>query len=190
MRQILNKLYQASGWAAAFFLLAICITVIAQVLLNLIDRLSTAITGEAIGLTIPSYGDFTGFFLAASSFLALAYTLRDGSHIRVSLLLQNLPQNLRRVIEIWCLVVAATMALFCTYYTGLLVHEAFTYNDLSTGMIAVPIWLPMTPMLVGLGILAIALLDELVTVLRGGEASYEGKGENLLQQDHADLHAE
>ena len=190
MRQILNKIYSISGWAAAFFIAAICVTVMAQVALNLLDRLSSLITGEAIGLTIPSYADFTGFFLAGASFLALAYTLRDGSHIRVSLLLQHLSPRFRHFVEIWCLGVASAMAIYFTVYTGFLVHESYIYNDLSPGIIAIPIWIPMLPMLVGLAVLSIALLDELVSVLCGRDPSYEGKGENLLQQDHADPHAE
>ena len=63
---------------AATFIAAICLLVFAQVLLNLVDRIAKMTTGAAIGLAIPSYADFTGFFLAASSFLALAYTLREG----------------------------------------------------------------------------------------------------------------
>lgn len=190
MRKLLNSLYKLSGGAAAVFLVAICLLVMAQVALNLLDRLSAAITGEAIGLTIPSYSDFTGFFLAAASFLALAYTLRDGSHIRVSLLLQGLPARVRHFVEIWCLAVGAAMAGYFTWYTASLVHESFVYGDLSSGMVAVPIWIPQTPMAVGLAVLTIALIDELATVLLGGEPSYAGKGENLLDQDHADLHAE
>ncbi|NNK14741.1 MAG: TRAP transporter small permease, partial [Desulfofustis sp.] len=91
MRKFLDSLYLASGWAAAFFIAAICSLVVAQVCLNLIDRISGLITGTAIGLTIPSYADFTGFFLAAASFLALAHTLRQGAHIRVTLLISHLP---------------------------------------------------------------------------------------------------
>ncbi|WP_419905859.1 TRAP transporter small permease [Kiloniella sp.] len=190
MRQLLNKIYSISGWTAAFFIVAICLTVMAQVVLNLLDRISSVITGEAFGLTIPSYADFTGFFLAGASFLALAYTLRDGSHIRVSLVLQHLSPKTRHFVEIWCLGIASAMAIYFTAYTGFLVHESYTYNDLSPGMIAIPIWIPMLPMLIGLAVLSLALLDELVCVLCGRDPSYEGKGENLLEQDHADLHAE
>ncbi len=190
MRKFLDKLYLISGWGAASFIVSICLVVMAQVLLNLLDRLSSSLTGSAIGLTIPSYADFTGFFLAAASFLALAYSLKDGSHIRVSLLLQILPAKIRHVAEIWCLGVAAAMTIYFTIYTALLVHESFTYNDLSPGMVAIPIWIPQFPMLLGLAILAIALLDELQNVIRGHAPSYEGKGENLLQDDPASLHAE
>jgi len=35
--------------------------------------------------TIPSYSDFSGFMLAAATFLAMPYTFRSGGHIKVSL---------------------------------------------------------------------------------------------------------
>jgi len=180
MRLFLDGLYKVSGWAAAFFIFAICAVVIAQVFLNLVDRVFGSVFDGAIGLTIPSYADFTGFFLAAASFLALAYTLREGGHIRVSLLLHNLPLKVQHAFEIWCLSLVAAITLYFTYYTGSLVYESWSYGDLSSGMVAVPIWIPQSSILVGAGILAIALIDELVCVISGGKASYEGKGENLL----------
>ncbi len=180
MRAILNGLYKAAGIAAAFFILAICVVVMAQVVLNLVDRLAGIFFDTAIGLTIPSYADFTGFFLAASSFLALAYTLREGGHIRVTLLLQKLPHRVQHFFEIWCLALVSAVTLYFTYYTGSLVFESWSYNDMSSGMVAVPIWIPQSAVLLGLAVLSIALIDELVTVLSGGDASYEGKDENLL----------
>ena len=106
MRRFLDNLYKWSGVLAATFIAAICVLVFAQVLLNLADRIAKMTTGSAIGLAIPSYADFTGFFLAASSFLALAYTLREGGHIRVSLFIQNAGPKARHFIELWCLALA------------------------------------------------------------------------------------
>jgi TRAP-type C4-dicarboxylate transport system permease small subunit len=182
MRLLLNGLYKGGGLLGAFFILAIAVLVIAQVFLNLIDRISGMMFENAIGLTIPSYADFTGFFLAAASFLALAYTLREGGHIRVTLVLQQLPKRVQHYAEIWCLLFVAAIAVFATYYTASLVHESWTYNDMSSGMVAVPIWIPQLSVLIGLSILSIALIDEFVCVLKGGDASYEGKGENLLEK--------
>ncbi len=182
MRRMLNRLYLISGWIAALFIVAICTVVTAQVVLNLIDKIARLITGNAIGLTIPSYSDFTGFFLAAASFLALAYTLREGGHIRVTLLTTHLSTRWRRVVELWCVGLATAMALYFAWYTLLLTHESFIYEDLSPGMIAVPIWIPQSGMLIGLTVLSIALVDEFVCQMLGHESSYEGKGENLLEE--------
>ncbi len=181
MRQYLNRLYLWSGWIAAMFIAAICALVFAQVTLNLIDRISTLTTGYAIGLTIPSYADFTGFFLAASSFFALAHTHREGGHIRVSLIIQNLPPKARIAIEYWSVGLAVLATAYFTVYMALLVHESLTYNDLSPGIIPVPIWIPQSAVLAGLAVLTVALVDDFVRLLQGRKPSYEGKGEKLLE---------
>ncbi len=181
LRRSLNGLYLGSGWLAAVFIAAICLIVVCQVGLNLLDRLASLLTGEAIGLTIPSYADFTGFFLAAASFLALAYTLRQGGHIRVTLVISHLGKRARHILEIWCLLLATGITTYFTWYIFALTRESFIYNDLSPGMVAVPIWIPQAAMLLGLIILSIALLDELTAALRGRTPCYVGAGEKLLE---------
>ncbi len=180
LRKNLNRLYRASGWLAAANIAAICLLVLCQVSLNAVDRLSGLLTGSAIGLTIPSYADFTGFFLAAASFLALAHTLREGGHIRVTLILSHLKGRLRHFFEIWCLLLSSAAAIYFSWYTFLLIRESYTYHDLSPGMIAVPIWIPQSAMLAGLIVLSIALLDELCNAFKGKQPCYTDSGESLL----------
>lgn len=181
VRKILDRLYLVSGWMGAGFIALICLLVVVQVTLNLVDRFSTVLTGSAIGLTIPSYADFTGFFLASASFLALAYTLREGGHIRVTLVIGHLPEGIRRLFEVWCVGLATFIAGYFVWYTARLVHESYVYNDLSAGMVAVPIWIPQSGMLIGLIVLFISLLDEFVRVVTGRSPSYFDKGEKLLK---------
>jgi len=183
MRRWLDILYKASGWLGACCIALICLLVVCQVLLNLIDRLSTLLTGSAVGLTIPSYADFTGFLLAAASFLSLAYTLREGAHIRVVLLVSRLPEKLHRPVEGWCIFFGLAVSLYFTWYTAMLTYESYAYNDLSSGMVAVPLWLPQMTMLLGLTILSVALADELVSVCRGHKPCYADKDEEFLTAD-------
>jgi TRAP-type C4-dicarboxylate transport system permease small subunit len=183
MRRCLSILYKTSSWLGAGCIAMITLLVVCQVLLNLVDRISTLLTGSAIGLTIPSYADFTGFLLAAASFFSLAYTLREGAHIRVVLLVSRLPKKVQRLVEIWCIGFGLAVSLYFTRYTAMLTYESYSYNDLSSGMIAVPIWIPQTAMLAGLVVLSVALIDELVAVCRGHNPCYAGKGEELLTVD-------
>lgn len=172
MRRVLDALYLGGGWLAALFILAIASVVLLQVAANLIDAIAAAVTGEAIGLVIPSYADFAGFFLAASSFLALAYTLRAGAHIRVNLLIRHLSERRRRWLELWCVVTGAGVSAFFALYALRLTLESFEFGDLSPGMVAVPLWIPQSVMTMGLVILAIAFVDELVMVMRGHRPIY------------------
>ena len=180
MRRALDSLYRLSGAAAAVFILAICVIVLLQVGANIVDSAATLAIGEPIGLAVPSYSEFTGYFLVAASFLALANALRSGSHIRVSLVIRGLPRGPRRLIELWCCAAGAVFSAYFAWYAVDMVMDSYRFNDISPGIIAVPIWIPQSTMAVGLVILFIALVDEFVTLLRGGTPQYQ-KG------DHGEL---
>lgn len=186
MRRYLDGLYKTSGVIAATFLAAICALVVVQVILNAIDRVLTLTTGSAIGLTIPSYSDFTGFFLTAASFFALAYTLREGGHIRVALVIQRLDPGPRRFVELWSLGVAIVLTAWFAWYAANLVAQSYAYNDLSPGMVPVPIWIPQLPIVLGLIVLLIALVDDFLTTVMGANPSYMDKQENLLADQEQD----
>ena len=161
LRKTLDRLYIGSGAIAALLIAAICLLVCMQVIFNLITRFG----GLSINLTIPSYGDFAGYMLAASSFLALAYTLTQGGHIRVNLVLTRLPKRARWVAEISSLSACTGISIYATYYMAQHCIEAYEFGDLSAGMIAIPIWMPLSTVLLGLFILTVALIDCLARTL-------------------------
>ena len=172
MRRFLDTLYRLSGALAASFIALICFTVVLQVGANVIDKLTGWLTGTPLGLIVPSYAEFTGFFLAAATFFALAYTLREGGHIRVTLLVSHLEGRARYWVEIWCLGAATALTGYFTFYTINLVYESYIFNDLAVGMVPLPIWIPQLAMAAGLVVLVVALIDDLQNVLRGRPASY------------------
>jgi len=182
MRHVLNTIYRLSGGLAALFILGIVLLVFAQVCLNLADKIAAALLGKGIGLTIPSYSDFTGFFLAAASFLALAYALRAGGHIRVTLLTNRFSKPVRRTLEGLVTIIALAMSSYATWYMILLVLESHEFGDRSPGMVSLPLWIPQLPVAIGLAVLSLALLDELIAILRGRTPAWDGKGENLLSE--------
>lgn len=161
MRQLLDRLYQIAGAIAALSILGICLVVSAQVVLNILARLG----GPDLSFTIPSYADFAGYMLSTASFMALAYTLRSGSHIRVNLFVQKLPDGPKWLFELVVLTLAIAITGYATWYAGALMAESIEYGDMSTGIIAIPLWIPQTAMVAGLGLLTIALIDTLIEAL-------------------------
>lgn len=160
MRKILDTLYLGSGVAAGVCLVVMALLILAQ------------IVTRWFGIILPSTEDFSGYLLAATSFLALAYTLHNGGHIRVNLLISHI-QGLRRlVIEAAVLLVALILVSYLAWSCSLLVIESYEFEELSQGYIPVPLWIPQLPMAVGLVILALALADELITLLRGGTPNF------------------
>lgn len=159
-RRILDACYRLAALLAAACLAAVGVLVLAQ------------IVGRWFGVIVPSAEDFAGFLLAASTFLALAYTLRSGGHIRVTLLLHRLPPRLRRGFELAVLIVALLLAGYAAWACVLLVVESWRIGEVSSGYVPVPLWIPQLPMAAGLAIFAVALLDELIRLLRGGAPEY------------------
>ncbi len=172
MRAILDALYRGSGILAAVFLVAICGAVLLQVGANLLDSAITLVTGWPLGLMIPSYAEFTGFFLSASSFLALAYTLGRGGHIRVSLIVSRVKGRARLAVELAICLLGMLLSGYFAYYAVDLTYDSWRFNDLSSGIVPAPLWVPQGAMALGLLVLTIALIDEAVRVLKGGLPLY------------------
>ena len=161
MRKMLDALYAGAAILAAICLALIAVLVLAQVV------------GRWFGIIVPAAEDVAGFLMAATTFLALAWTLRSDGHIRVTLLIRHLSPRLRRAQEILVLAVATALVAIIAWSSLLLVFESFEYQDVSGGYFAVPLWIPQMPMAAGLVLLAIALLDELANVSLGHSATYE-----------------
>jgi TRAP-type C4-dicarboxylate transport system permease small subunit len=161
VRGALELLYKASGLLAGFFLVAIAALTAAQ------------IVGRQLGFGAYSYDDFAGFCLAASSFLGLAFTFRDNEHIRMTLLLHHVQGGVRRALERTCLALAALMVGYFAWHACDMTLVSYRLQDVSQGLVAVPLWFPQSGMALGLVILFIAVADDLVATLRGRGTSYE-----------------
>lgn len=172
MRHGLDRLYALSGALAAISLLVLLLVVLVQVVFNVIDKVLAITVGEPIGLLIPSYTTFAGYFLVAASFFALAYTLAGGGHIRVTLTLHALRPRWRLVFEIWATAAASALSLFFAWHAVLLTSQSWRFGDTATGLVPIPIWMPQAVMACGVIVLTIACLDSLVQNLLGREPAY------------------
>ncbi|MEQ8348581.1 MAG: TRAP transporter small permease [Sneathiellaceae bacterium] len=160
MRPILEQFYRLSGAAGALCFVLMGLLIVAQI----VSRL--------LGVYIPSSDDIAAMFLAAGSFLALAYTLRHGGHIRVTLLLHRLPVSLHHPAELLCLATATFVTGWLAYESVWSVYYSWFLNDYTIGAWPIPKWIPQVWMAVGLVALFIAFLDDLVMALRGRAPSY------------------
>ena len=179
MRKILNAIYLGSGVISGFFLFGIALFVLLQVGANVIDSLISFVTGEPLGIMIPSYAQFAGYFLAASTFMALAYTLRSGAHIRVNLLITNFRQRARRIAEILCSFIGLISSAYFTWFAIDLCLESYKYGDVAVGMVPIPLWIPQISMALGLFVLTIAFIDLFVFLLLWSIPEYITVNENI-----------
>ena len=160
MRSALDRLYAGAGALAAIFLAGICVLMLAQSAFR------------EMGFQIRGADDLSAWLCAAAAFLPLAYTFKSGELIRVGLLLEHLPEGRRRVLEIASLMAAALVTGYMTWAVGRFVLESWKFKELSQGLLVIPIWIPQVSFFAGVAILFIAVVDELIIVLRGRKPTY------------------
>lgn len=157
VRVTLDAIYTGAGVAAALCLVAILVIIVLQMV------------ARWTGLVFAGATSYAGYAMAAASFLAFAYALNHGSHIRVSILLNSLPKAARWVLEIWCFGVGAAIMWYFVWYGYRFVYWSWKFGDVSQGQDATPLWMPQSVMLLGAGVLAVALTDNLVHLFVSGD---------------------
>lgn len=125
---LLDRIYKAAGVLAAGFMVLILALIIGQ----MVARWS--------GLTFPGSTEYAGYAMAATSFFALAYTLTQGAHIRVSILL-NLNRHTRFWLDAAAMLVAALTATYFARYAIKTNIMSEMLNDRTQGQDFVPEWL-------------------------------------------------
>ena len=161
MRRFLDRLYAASGALAALCLAGVAVVMLVQAALR------------PAGLLLRGADDIVAWLCAGSAFLAVGYTFRYGDLVRVSLLIDRLPGRLRHHAEIASLGTALVVIAYAAWAVARFVYESWKFHELAQGLIQIPIWIPQMSLVLGMLILFIAVLDEFVTLIRGGKPSYQ-----------------
>lgn len=172
--KILDWIFHIAGVLSAILLAAIAALTFIQ------------IVGRTLGYQVSTGTEFAGFSMAGSIFLALAWTLRSGGHIRVTLFLQALNPKVRRIFEVWCLVVASLAVALFAYSAVNLTWDSYRFGYVSVGMVPVPLWLPQTSMAAGAILMEIALIEQLVLVLLGRDPTYRAHEDNEGRSAHGE----
>jgi len=154
LRRILDLLYDAAAYAAAFFMIGVLAMVLASVV------------GRLVGFNLRGSDAYAGYCMAAASFLALAHTLKRGEHIRVMLFLERFEGRLRRPLEVWSHLAGAFFSGGLAVFSVRLVWQSRAYHDISQGNDATPLWIPQLAMAAGAIVLFVAMVDDLVLLLR------------------------
>ena len=161
MRRALDFLYAASGALAAASLAAICLVMLGQAF------------GREVGLLVRGADDITAWLSAAAAFFALGHTFRHGELVRVGLWLDHLGPAGRRIMELFALGVTAAFVAYMLWAVSGFIYESWKFKEVAQGLIKIPIWIPQLSFVLGVGIFLVAVLDELVAVLRKQKPAYQ-----------------
>jgi TRAP-type C4-dicarboxylate transport system permease small subunit len=103
LRRFLDRLYAASGAAAAVCLASIAVVMLAQALMR------------ELGMLLRGADDIVAWLCAATAFLALGHTFRRGELVRIGLVIDWLPARVRRPVNLAALAIALLFAAYMVY---------------------------------------------------------------------------
>jgi TRAP-type C4-dicarboxylate transport system permease small subunit len=176
LRRFLDRLYWASGALAAVCLAGIFLLMLAQA------------AGREFGLLIRGADDITSWLCAASAFFALGHTFRHGELVRVGLLVDMLRPGLRRIAELVALAATALFVGYMAWSAVRFVYDSWQFNEVAQGLIRIPIWVPQMSFVLGVLIFLVAVLDELLVVLKGRKPAYQlAEEERLAKGDFSEM---
>ena len=149
----LKNIYKLSGYMAAFFLILVATFIL------------TGIASRIFGFYIRGLAEYSGYCMAASSFLALAYTFGEKGHIRITLFLEKSNKNIRRFLEHWCLFVATFFSGFLSFYFIKMLLISIKFQERSEGADEILIWIPQVSVALGSTIFFICVLHNFILLI-------------------------
>ena len=153
INKYLNNLYKLSGNIAAAFLLLVAIFI----LIGIASRL--------FGFYVRGLAEYSGYCMAASSFLALAYTFNEKGHIRITLFLEKANKRIKRFLELWCLTIATFFSGFLSFYFIKMLIISIDFKERSEGADEIYIWIPQTTAAIGSTIFFICILHNFILLI-------------------------
>ena len=149
----LRNLYRLSGYIAAIFLILVATFIL------------TGIASRIFGFYIRGLAEYSGYCMAASSFLALAYTFGEKGHIRITLFLEKSNKSIRGFLELWCLSAATIFSGFLSFYFIKMLIISIKFQERSEGADEILIWIPQVSVALGSTIFFICVLHNFILLI-------------------------
>ena len=149
----LKNIYRFSGYIAALFL----ILVATFILIGIASRI--------FGFYIRGLAEYSGYCMAASSFFALAYTFVEGGHIRITLFLEKISGVKKKLLEIWCLIIASFYSGYVAFYFMKMLKISYEFQERSEGADEILIWIPQTSVAIGSLIFFVCVFHQFILAL-------------------------
>jgi len=103
--------------------------------------------------------------MAASSFLALAYTFGEKGHIRITLFLEKANKEVRRFLDLWCLSIATFFSGFLSFYFIKMLIISIQFGERSEGADEIYIWIPQVAVALGSTIFCVCVLHNFILLI-------------------------
>lgn len=157
----IDRLGRFGGDIAAIALAALTLLILAEILTRLLSNYI-----DALPAGVPMAWEYSAYLMGTAFMSGAAMTLRAGSHIRVSLLIAQLPAAGKRFLDIIASIIGFALTAFLAWSLAL-----FTYGSYSRGQTSIssdtPVWIPEAVITLGAILLSLQMLARILQSLWG-----------------------
>lgn len=157
----IDRLGRLDGWIGGGCLLTLTCLMLAEV--------ATRALSNVLPFFPPSISiawEYSSYLMAASFTFGAAMTLRVGGHIRVVLLLKNVPAPLQRGLEVLAALAGFGFMAFLTWAMTKFAFSAFMRGQVSTSS-DTPLWFPQAVVTFGMLLLTLQFLARAIQAALG-----------------------
>lgn len=148
--RVVSLLSRMAGLISALLLAASVVVVCHMVLVRYVLGHSTIWQTE-----------FVVFAMVAATFLGSPYLLLSKGHVAVDLIPEMLGGTPRRVLVVLSSLLTLVFAALLAYSGWLYFHEAWVNGWRSQSVWAPPLWIPLLPLPLGIGLMALGCIAEI-----------------------------
>lgn len=151
---LLDYVSVALAAVAAALTLSIAVVIIAEIVARSVFNYSFSFAWE-----------YSAYAMGAAMFCGLAFTLRTGGHIRVSLLASALPDVVAKGVDILCTLIAIGFSGYISAALCELAWKSFMSGSTSPSVTATPLVIPQGLIALGAVLLTLQFVARLVRLL-------------------------
>ncbi|WP_447894079.1 TRAP transporter small permease [Vreelandella sp. GE22] len=148
--ELMEKASKLLNRAGAAIAVALIIYMFGHIILEIVMRL--------LGRSTFILDEYIGYAVATMAFLGLPYVLEKGGLIRVSLLMERIPEPKRWPLELFSSLVTAGCFLWLSTFWLQNVQRSYQRGVVSETLAETPIWLPEGAILIGMWLISLTLL--------------------------------
>jgi TRAP-type C4-dicarboxylate transport system permease small subunit len=156
-----RRLSQACGVVAAALLAAATVVVCQMVAMRYILGASTVWQTE-----------FVTFAIVAATFIGGPYVLLHRGHVNVDLVPLYVSRRLRLPLALVGTVASLIFCVVIAWYGWIYFHEALTQGWRTETVWSLPLWIPLLPLPVGMGLLSLQYVADIACLMTGREAPF------------------
>ncbi|GAB5439173.1 TRAP transporter small permease subunit [Falsiruegeria mediterranea] len=118
-----------------------------------------------LGTPVTFSDELNGFIVVAMVALGAGEVLLRGEHFGVDLLTERAGPRMQWLVELWGMIGVILVASAILYSAVLMVQFSYDFGVYSDGYLGVQMWIPQGFLLIGMGILILAAMARIFTLL-------------------------